>query len=77
MSTDCKMDQRNPGESNPAEVLVVVNQRPMWMPRVALQSFAAFQVEIAKHAGTAAVPQASEQAHYAKHAATKGVNMGN
>lgn len=76
MSTDCRMDQRNPGESNPAEVFVVVNQRPMWLPLFAVQSFAKFQLEVAKQAGTAAVPQVSEQAHYTKHAALHGVTMG-
>jgi len=76
MTTDCKMDQRTPGESNPSEVFCVVNQRPMWLPLRAVQSFAQFLVEVAKQAGTAAVPQPTEQAHYAKHAALHGVTMG-
>lgn len=75
MSTDCRMEQLNPGESNPAEVFVVVNQRPMWLPLRAVQSFAQFQVEVAKQAGTAALPQGSEQAHFAKHASLRGVTM--
>ncbi len=76
MSTDTKMDQKNPGESNPAEVFVVVNQRPMWLPRVAMLSFAGFQAAVAPQLGTAVAPQNSEQAHFVKHASTKGITMG-
>ena len=77
MSTDCHMDQKNPGESNPAEVFAVVNQRPMWFTLQDVQSFAKFQLAVGKQAGTAQTPQGSEQAHYTKHAGLHGVTMGN
>lgn len=77
MSTDTKMEQKNPGESNPAEVFVVVNQRPMWLPLQDVQSFAKFQIAVAKQASTAAQPQAGEQSHFTKHASLRGVTMGN
>ncbi len=76
MSTDVHFEQLNPGETNPAEVFVVMNQRPMWLPLVAVQSYARFIVEVTKQAGTAAIPQAGEQTVFAKHASLRGVTMG-
>jgi hypothetical protein len=72
-----KVEQKNPGESNPAEVFVVVDQRPMWLGLQVCQSFAKFQLEVAKQAGTVSTPAAGEQAHYTKHMSLHGVTMGN
>ncbi len=77
MSTSGKASQKNPGGTN-VETLIVVEQRPFWVPNTVLSSFLAFQNFVKNQSPFGAnVPPSSEQTHWTTVAALVGVTMGN
>ena len=79
MSQSGKTGQKNPGAGiagNP-ETLIVLEQRPLWVPSQELQSFARFQRFVLNNTPFGAgVPSGGEQAHWTALVALVGITMG-